>query len=167
MSTPVIPIRRTRAPRANILLRVALLGSLALAAAGVAVWLLASGSSSGAVERQGPSAAAIGAFEEKTGVQLVRVALTGGSGIIDLRYRVIDPDKGLVVHDPDKRPAIVDEATGGVIGDPFMGMWMHSKSIKPGVVYYQLFVNRQRLIEPGGRVSVRLGGVVLRDVLVE
>jgi len=165
VSTPAIPIRGTRAPRANILLLAALLGSLALAA-GVAVWLLASGSSSGAVERQGPSAAAIGAFEEATGVQLVRVALTGGGGIVDLRFRVLDPDKAVAVHGPKSPPAIVDESTGKVVDEPFMGHRMAPRKMRAGATQYVLLVNTQGLVESGEHVTVRLAGVGLKDVLV-
>ena len=157
-------IRQIRSPRFNLLL-LTLLGGLALAV-GAAVWLLASGFPGGRAEAKGPSAAAQAAFEEKTGVRLVRVAVTGNGGILDLRYRVIDPDKAPVVHDPSKRPAIVDQKTGQVVGSPLMGMWMHAARLKPGVVYYQLLVNHKGLVEAGERVSVRLGGVSLRDVLV-
>lgn len=160
-----IEARHPRPPLEGALLRVVLLGGLALAAIGVAVWLLASGSSSARVPA-GPDAAAQGAFLEKTGVQLERVSVTGSGGIVDLRYRVVDKDKAAIVHDRARRPAVVDQQTGEVVNDPFMGMWMHSGLIKPGVVYYQLFVNRTRLIAPGELVSVRLGGFTLRDVPV-
>lgn len=163
MATPSISIRE--APPAGIL-RVAALAGLAVAA-GVGVWLLATALSSGAKpSNDGPSAAAISAFEQRTGVQLVRVAVTGGGGIVDLRYRVIDADRSVVVHDRVRRPAILDEETGEVIGEPFMGMWHHHEFVKPGVVYYQLFVNRRGMIRPGEHVAVRLGGVTLRDVPV-
>lgn len=164
MATPAIPIRKG-APSA--ILPLFALAGLAVAA-GVAAWLLAADLRSGSSSTQaGPPAAAVAAFEQRTGVQVVRVAVTGGGGIVDLRYRVLDVDKAAIVHDPARRPALVDERTGEVIGDPFMGMWMHSRYVKQGVVYYQLLVNRKRLIEPGERVSVRLGGVTLRDVPVE
>jgi hypothetical protein len=142
------------------------LTALAVAAGGL-VWLLTTALwNSSDPGRNGPSAAAISAFEERTGVQLVRVAVTGGGGVVDLRYRVIDADRSAIVHDRARRPAILDEQTGDVVGEPFMGMWHQHEFVKPGVVYYQLFVNRKGLIKAGEQVAVRLGGVTLRDVPV-
>ena len=32
------------------------------------------------------------------------MAVTGGGGLIDLRYQVVDPDKAAAVHDPKQPP---------------------------------------------------------------
>ena len=40
---------------------------------------------------QRPSVSAAG-LAERSGVRLVRVAVTGGGGLLDLRYQVVDPD---------------------------------------------------------------------------
>jgi hypothetical protein len=162
MATPAVTIRK--GPHTRTLYLLALFG--VVLAAGVVSWLLAVDLWSGKPSRGGPSGAAVAAFEERTGVQLVRVAVTGSGGIVDLRYRVLDVDRSAIVHDPTQRPAILDDQTGEVIGEPFMGMWHHHEFVKPGVVYYQLFVNREGLIRPGDYVGVRLGGVILRDVPV-
>src|ERR1700741_4197051 len=47
------------------------------------------------------------AFEEATGVQLVRIAVTAGGGMLDLRYRVLDPDKAIVVYNKQKTATII------------------------------------------------------------
>jgi hypothetical protein len=138
-----------------------------VAVAGASAWLLAAQLRGGGEPSQdGPPAAAIRAFEEKTGVHVVRVAVTGQGGIVDLRYRVL-AEHSPFTHDASQHPAILDEQTGEVIGEPFMGMWHHHEFAEPGDTLYQLFVNRQGLIEPGEHVSVRLGGATLRDVPVE
>ena len=98
-------------------------------------------------------------------MRVLRVAVTGQGGIVDLRYSVI-ADHSTMAHDSNQHPAILDEQTGEVIGQPFMGMWHHSRAAKPGNVYYQLFVNQGGLIRPGERVAVRLGGATLRGVPV-
>ena len=163
MTTPAIPVRQ--GPPKGILRLVVLAGLVV--AAGVTAWLLAAQPWSSAKPGQdGPSAAAVRAFEEQTGIQVLRVAVTGQGGIVDLRYRVI-ADHSAVAHDSDQHPAILDEQTGEVIGQPFMGMWHRHRSAEPGDVYYQLFVNQGGLIRPGEHVAVRLGGVTLTDVPVE
>ena len=157
------PLRQTRDPRAGLILLVALLGALAVAA-GVGFWLLASGSSSDSAP-PGPSLPARAAFEEEVGVQVVRVALTGGGGLIDLRYQVLDPEKAQVVH--DSTPVLVDEETGEVIDTFFMGH-RHSSRGRPkaGVTYPLLYVNEQGLIEQGSAVSVVIGDARLEHVSV-
>lgn len=160
MVTAAMP--RTPAPRAGLVLSLALLGALAIAAA-VAVWILASGGSSGSPPE--PSALARAAFEEATGVQVVRVALVGAGGLVDLRYRVLDPDKAEVAH--EETPVLVDEDTGEVIDTFFMGH-RHSPRArhKAGVTYPLLYMNERGLIEHGSAVSVVIGDARLEHVPV-
>jgi hypothetical protein len=160
----VVPlaIPQRRAPRSFLLL--ALVGCLTLAA-GVTLWLLAFGPSGGSADRGPVSEAARAAFAEETGVQVVRVALTGGGGIVDLRYQVIDPNKAQVVH--DDTPVLVDEETNEVIDTFFMGH-RHSGRNRPkaGVTYPLLYVNERGLIEQGRTVSVVIGDSRLQHVAV-
>lgn len=150
-------------PREPHYLRFAtLLGCLAVAAV-LAVWFLASGSSSGT--DRAASQATRAAFTEETGVQIVRVALTGGGGIVDLRYQVVDPDKALIVH--ENTPVLVHEETNEVIDTFFMGH-RHSGRNRPkaGVTYPLLYVNEQGLVEQGSAVSVVIGNSFLQHVTV-
>jgi hypothetical protein len=154
-------MRQPPARRASLGLAVALLGALA-AAAGVAVWVLASDTSRNAPQ---PSAVAQAAFEEETGVQIVRVALVGAGGLVDLRYRVVDPDKAEIVH--EDVPVLVDEQTGEVIDTFFMGHRHDPRSVpKAGVTYPLLYVNERGLIEHGDTVTVVIGDSRLEHVPV-
>ena len=140
-----------------------MLAAAALAVLGVALWMLVGRSSdSGKTnDRQGVSQAL---FQEETGVRVIRVAVTGGGGLVDLRYQVTDPDKAVVVHDDPL--ALVDEATGEVIDDLFMG---HGSKGQPqaGLTYPVLFVNRQGLVKRGRTVSVLIGDSRLEHVTVQ
>ena len=102
---------------------------------------------------------------ERSGVRVVRVAATGGGGLLDLRYQVVDPSAAAAVHDTATPPAIVDEQTGGVIGRLFMGHMPHSRP-KAGVTYYLVFDNPGSAVRPGAQVSVVLGDARLEHVLV-
>ena len=161
MVTSAMP--QTPARRVELILLVALITGVAIAAAG-AVWLLASVLAGGGNSNEGPSAAGRVAFEEATGVRVVRVAVTGGGGLVDLRYQVLDPEKALVVH--ERPPALVAESTGEVVDTLFMGH-RHSGRPKLGLTYPLLFVNRSSLIRGGDEVSVVLGGTSLQHVVVE
>ena len=129
----------------------------------LALWLLLGRSSGGATDRQ--AAVARAAFEERTGVRVTRVAVTGGGGMVDLRLQVLDPDKAAVLHDLKYPPAIIDEKSGGVADRPFMGHMV--RNLETGVTYPMLIMNRRGLVKPGGRVSVRFGSSILEHVLAQ
>ena len=106
------------------------------------------------------------AFEEATGVRVALVAVTGQGGLIDFRYQVIDPDKAVIVHDPEKPPTLVDEATGQTYNTPWM-QHPHSGDFTPGVTYYLVLVNPQGGIKPGSLVSVVIGDFRLEHIEVK
>ncbi len=106
------------------------------------------------------------AFEEATGVRVTLVAVTGQGGLIDFRYQVIDPDKAVIVHDPEKPPTLVAEATGQVIDRPWM-QHGHSGELNPGVTYYLILVNPKGGLKSGDSVSVLIGDFRLEHVRVK
>src|SRR5262245_10831493 len=57
----------------------------------------------------------------RSGVRITQVAVTGGGGLVDLRFRVLDPDKAHALHDPTTPPAVVDERSGLVLDRLLMG----------------------------------------------
>jgi hypothetical protein len=102
---------------------------------------------------------------DKVGVRLMQVAATGGGGLIDLRFQVIDPEKAFAVHDESSPPVIIDEASGLVVDQLLMGH-NHSGPYQPGVTYYLVFENPGNLVQPGSQVSVLLGNVEVDHVTV-
>jgi hypothetical protein len=112
----------------------------------------------------GPPPEARAAFEATTGVKVVRVALTGGGGLVDLRYRVIDAGKAQHVHHIP--PTLVDAESGEVI-DTLLMDHAHGGQPEAGHTYPLIFVNEQGLIERGGEVAVVIGGTRLEQVAVE
>ena len=113
---------------------------------------------------QASAAIAQAAFEEATGVRIVSVAVTAGGGMLDLRYRVLDPDKAIVVHDKGNPPAIIHEATSQSINKPFMH---HSKGrdLHAAVTYYELLLNVGEVVKPGDAVTVVIGDARLAHVV--
>ena len=103
---------------------------------------------------------------EKSGVRLVYVAVTGGGGLIDLRFQVIDPDKANAVHEKDTPPTIVDEATGLVVNELLMGH-MHTAPYTAGQTYYLIFENPGNIVQSGGEVSILLGDAQVDHVIVK
>ena len=135
---------------------------------GLAIWLLFSVNSPLSILRwrESSSPDALAAFEEKTGVRVARVSLTAGAGMIDLRYQVIDPDKAVILHDPQNPPAVIDEKTGKVFDTPWMDH-SHKGELHAGVTYYTLLMNSGRVLSKGSKVTVVLGGIRLEHWVVQ
>ncbi len=127
-------------------------------------WLLTSSQFSG--HETESAAASQSAFEEATGIQLVRIAVTAGGGMLDLRYRVLDPDKAIVVHDKQKPPTIYHEASGQSASRPWMPHH-GSSELDLARTYYELIVNPGGIIKRGDRVTLVVGDVRMTHVIVQ
>ncbi len=103
---------------------------------------------------------------DKSGIRLVYVALTGGGGLIDVRYQVVDPSKAAAVHDQANPPTLVDQSSGVVVDQLLMGH-SHSGTFTAGQVYYLIFENPGNLVQTGSTVSVLLGDAEVDGVVVK
>ena len=106
------------------------------------------------------------AFQEATGIQVMRVALIGGGGIIALHYQVLDPDKSLVTHDTDNPPVLTAEASGRSVAYPIPAHTGLSPR-ETGRGYNLLFPNRNNLVKRGDMVTVEVGNAKLEHVVVQ
>jgi hypothetical protein len=105
------------------------------------------------------------ALAQRIGVKITQVAVTGGGGLVDLRYQVVDPEAAVAVHDPVHPPAIVDEQSGLVVHDLYMGH-SHTGAFKAGVTYYFVFSDPVNWVHRGGQVTVLLGNAQVEHVVV-
>ena len=114
---------------------------------------------------QRPSVSASG-LAGRSGVRLIRLAVTGGGGLLDLRYQVVDPSKAVAVHEEQTPPAIIDERTGLVLNRLLMGH-AHTGELKPAVSYYLVFENTGNWVRRGSKVTVLLGDAQVEHVVVK
>jgi len=135
---------------------------LVVALVALTTWVVNVRSSAKATD-SGPTTLAQSVFLQSTGIRVIRVAETGGGGLVDFRYQVIDPDKAELIH--LQRPRLVDERTGTLVDTLFMGHSHHGVP-KAGYSYPLLFVNSQGLIKRGGTVAVVIGDARLDHVPV-
>jgi hypothetical protein len=112
-----------------------------------------------------PAVSASG-LAEQSGVRLVRVAVTGAGGLLDLRYQVVDPSKAVAVHEAKTPPAIIDERTGLVLNRLLMGHAHHGQ-LKAAVSYYLIFENTGNWVRRGSEVTVLLGDAQVEHVVVK
>ena len=102
---------------------------------------------------------------QRAGVTITQVAVTGGGGLVDLRYRVIDPNAAASLHDPATPPALIDEQSGLVVRDLVMNH-SHTGPFHQGETYYLVFENPDNWIHRGSKVTVLLGAVEVRRITV-
>jgi len=169
---PAPPRRGRFRPPGGVRIAGFVVGVLIAAGIGVlALWLPQRSSGSGAASVdpppnwQRPSVSASG-LAERSGVRLIRVAVTAGGGLLDLRYQVVDPSKAAAVHEAKTPPAIIDERTGLVLNRLLMGH-AHQGQLKPAVSYYLVFENTGNWVRRGGEVTVLLGDAEVEHVVVK
>jgi hypothetical protein len=132
-----------------------------------AVWMLFSINLSGEQNTAGgePIGAQQLAFEEFTGVRLVHVAVTGGGGLMDIRYQILDPDKAVVVHDDENPLTIIHEQTGANL---YFTLHEHNDdSFRPAILYSQILMNSAGIVQPGDYVTLEVGEVRLEHLKVQ
>jgi hypothetical protein len=174
-SVPPAPSHRRWGNRPHLPLRfsrlVGVLTGIALAvvAAGLVLWVTHRGGADAAaakvpVDWRRPVVSADD-LVQRSGVKITVVAVTGDGGLVDLRFKVIDPERANALHDPRTPPAVVDEESGLVVHELFMDH-SHSGPYKAGVTYYLVFNNPGNWLRHGSTVSVLLGDAQVRHVPV-
>jgi hypothetical protein len=149
---------------------VSVLAGVAVAAAGLWVWHVArtpTGPVTAVPVPVGWARPAVAADDlgQASGVTITRVAVTAGGGLVDLRFRVVDPDRAHALHDPATPPAVVDEGSGLVVHDLLMNH-EHAGDFRTGVTYYLVFTNPGNWVRRGARVTVLLGNAQVEHVAV-
>jgi hypothetical protein len=156
-------------PRRPVVILAGALAGLALAAVGLRVWhtttpptVPAANPVPAAWARPAVAADDLG---QTSGITITRVAVTGGGGLVDLRFRVVDPERAHALHDPATPPAVVDEDTGLVVHDLLMNH-AHTGDFRAGVTYYLVFTNPGNWVRRGAQVTVLLGDAQVEHVRV-
>ena len=109
--------------------------------------------------------------EETWGIKALAVRLTANGNMLDFRYQVLDPDKVLPLFSRDIKAYLVDEATGTVcvVPDvPKIGA-VRSTTRTPiaGQEHFVLFVNPNRFVKAGNKVTVVIGDFRKANLVVE
>lgn len=105
------------------------------------------------------------AVELRFGIRISQVAVTAGGGMVDVRYVVLDPDRALAFgHRQSTFPVLVDDRSGRELGGLAMSMFPHH--LLAGRQYYLLYRNDGGTVRTGDTVSVRMGSLWLRHVVV-
>lgn len=106
-----------------------------------------------------------GDLPPRMGLKIVRVSASGGGGLVDVRFQVVNPDLAASLHEHDLPPGVIDGSTGVLIDELLMAH-SHTGDFVPGVTYFYLFDNPGNFVRPGSTVTVFLGKAEVPDVPV-
>lgn len=94
-------------------------------------------------------------IEDKFGVRFTFMAVIADGGMIDLRFRIIDPAKAANFgHYTETSPRLIAEDSGLTIDTTVMGLHHHEMEV--GRVYYVLYRNTANAIKPGDLVTIAI-----------
>ena len=105
----------------------------------------------------------------RLGIEIISLRTTANGRMLDLRYRVSNPELARTVTKRDSKLNILifDAASNKTLSVPttHLGM-LRTKSFNPkrNRVYYVLFDNAEKLIKPGSVVSVWFGDIKVEGI---
>lgn len=109
---------------------------------------------------------------ESLGIEILFLRTTANGKMLDLRYRVINPDlaKEVTKRNSSLDLRVVDKKSGQTLGVPVTHIgFLRTKTAKPrkNRVYYILFDNPESVVKPGSEVSVLFGEMRVEGLSVE
>ena len=104
-------------------------------------------------------------LEEEYGVQMYLVAVTAAGGMVDVRYRIIEPDKAAKLVDPEDGGIMpmVYVQNGDIMLMP--DMHMRTQQLIADRMYFTLIPNTQNAVHRGTIVTVSFGVVALEPMI--
>lgn len=105
------------------------------------------------------------ALEAIYGVRVTRVAVTGGGGLVDLRFTIVDAAKARpLLQGHAASPRLVVAGSGAVLEGGRHGM--RSVRLEDAATSFLLYPNARNAVRPGTRVAVAFGDVLMQPVVV-
>jgi len=107
-------------------------------------------------------------LEARYGVRVTLIAVTAAGGIVDFRYKVVDPQKAAILfNDPANTPILTAVDTGFTLSPTKMGRHHGQMGIKRGAVPFTFYPNVRSAVKPGTRVSVAFGQVHVEPIIAQ
>ncbi len=117
--------------------------------------------------RSGTQAVSAQDFAARTGVKVTLIGVTGGGGMIEFRYQVVDPDKAsLLLHQEEKRPILVAEDSGETLA-MLSRPHSHKAELNLGGTYFFIMANTRSAIKDGTKVTIIVDDVRLEHVVAQ
>jgi hypothetical protein len=104
------------------------------------------------------------------GIDNLKLESTASGGLIRFSYRVVDAEKARDLNDKKKNPYLLVEKTGTKLGlqtAERVGQLRQVAEPENGRVYWMIFGNSGRLVQPGDRVDTAIGTFHADGLFVE
>lgn len=106
-------------------------------------------------------------LEARHGLRVTRVAVSGGGGLVDLRFTIVDPAKARpLLEGAGHDLRLVVEPDGATLTAPHHGAMRNVRLAKDAACFV-LFPNARGAVRPGRRVAVAFGDVRLQAVAAQ
>ena len=107
------------------------------------------------------------ALERDHGIRITQVAVTGGGGLVDLRFTVLDPTKARpLLQDHARPPRLMAEGSDAELQPPTHGA-MRNVRLQKDAACFLLYPNARSAIHAGTRVAVAFGDVRVEPVVAK
>jgi hypothetical protein len=118
-----------------------------------------------------PTDGVLDTVEGRWGIEMVGVRLSAHDYILDVRFKVVDPDRAQPLFERLTKPILIDQASGAVLqvmSTAKSGPLRTSNArAEAGRVYPITFQNPRRFIPRGAKVTLKIGDFRLEDIMVE
>ena len=114
-----------------------------------------------------PSAAPRSTLAERMGIEVSAVRLTAAGRAVDVRYKVLDPEKAARLADRNTRAFLIDQATGRRLALP--GPPRRASAGKPaeGSSYFIMFASAGAPLKPGAKLALFIGDAREDDLVLQ
>ncbi len=111
--------------------------------------------------------------EARLGIRVEGLHLAAAGNMLAFRYRVLDPQKAAPLFDRHLHPYLLDEATGAAFAvpdSPKVGQLRTTRrnsDAQADRAYHMLFANPGHFLQAGQKVSLVIGEMKLKDLVVQ
>jgi hypothetical protein len=107
--------------------------------------------------------------DEKYGIEVVALHLTAGNHMVDLRYKIVDPQKAKAITTKEVRPYLVDSAGRRYFtpSAPKIGQLRNTGAPQAGRTYFALFANPGGALQRGAKVNVVIGDYYSKNLAIQ
>lgn len=110
---------------------------------------------------------------ERFGIEITSIRRSAADSILDVRYKIADEEKAAFMMDRTKDAFLLDQKSGKVVAVPNtsrigpLRTTMRFGKPTAGRTYYILFGNPEQMIGQGNKVTLIVGDMKVRDLVVE
>lgn len=108
---------------------------------------------------------------QNAGIRVESLRLAASGLMLDLRYRLVDPEEARKHFSRKAAVTLVDQATGTVLTVPNMPKVGKLRQVPSeggsDRVFWMFFNNPGGLVKTGGKVTLKIGDVTISDIMVE